>query len=660
MDPAVQATADKVREWCEGVQDGSIISCKWVKLAVERHYRDMAEGHLRGLYHDPDQVQTWVEFFRCLRHFEGQWAGEPIDLDPWQLFVVWNVFGWFRANGTRRFRVIYEEVARKTGKSTFLAGVGLGLLVIDGEPAPQVYSGAVDKQHARKVLHSKAETYVKHSPALRRRLNIKKTDGRISFADNDGYFEPLGKDSDVGEGFNPHATLFDELHAHRDRTMWDVIDSGQGARSQPLQWAITTAGFDVHSFCYTEIRDQVCQILEQVENDDDWFGIIFTLDEGDDWRDESVWPKANPQSYFLMQIDDFRRQARQAMRKPAAVNNFLTKRLNVWTSQAVKWVDIPYWRRSPAAPPESELRGRVCFSALDLSANTDLTALVHLFPVDDIADRFDWPDDIIDPEIAALFQDKPEQLQIIQNDRGELVVAAPEPAPEPEGPEDEQGLEEPEPEPEGPEAADLNAADIFTRHRFVAIPRFWIPATRLHDRERRDRVQYERWVNEGLIRVTPGSSIEYRDVQRDIQRDLSQFQIQRLAFDAWGPAGAIMQDLKQAGLKDDVPVSYGQKFGPMSPAMKTLERFYYNGQIAGLNNPVLLWMAANLQAKMDANENIRPDKQATRGQGQNVTKRIDGMVCLIMTIGVWLAAPVKQASVYESRGVFDPTAKPEG
>ncbi len=560
----VEATRQRVAAWCEGVLDGTIAACKWTRLAVERHLRDMETGHQRGLYHDPEAVQIWVDFFLCIHHFEGDFAGRPIELDEWELFIVWNVFGWMRADGTRRFRKAYNEIARKVGKSTFAAGIGLGGLMIDGEGGPQNYSAAVDKQHARKVLHSKAEKYVRRSPSLQRMLDIKKTDGRISFNSNDGIYEPLGKDSDLGEGFNPHITLFDELHAHKTREMWDVIDSAHGARSQPLDFVITTAGFDQTRFCYTEIRDYVTQILEQVIKDDEWFGIIFTIDEDDDWQDENCWRKANPQSYFDLQIEDMRRMARNASVKPASLNNFLTKRLNVWTTQHVKWVNMEEWKKSPPIIEAGKLKARPCYSALDLSANTDLTALVHFFPLDD--------------------------------------------------------------------------------GQFTIVPRFWIPADRIKDRERKDAAQYEKWVRQGLVTATPGNVIEYKTVKADIERDFDYFDIIKLAYDPWGPAEAIRQAMIDEGMDEEKMIAFRQGYASMSPAMKNLERLYLAGSIRGLNHPVMLWMASNLQAKIDPAENIKPDKSANVKSSRTSTNRIDGMVCLIMDVGIWMSAepPKKQ------------------
>jgi phage terminase large subunit-like protein len=562
-----------VHEWCDGVLDGTIPACRWTRLAVERHYRDLETGHERGLCHNPQAAQLWADFFLCLHHFEGDFAGRPIELDPWELFIIWNVFGWMRADGTRRFRKAYNEIARKVGKSTFAAGIGLGGMIIDGEGGPQNYSAAVDKQHARHVLHSKAEKYVRRSPSLRHRLNIAKTTGRISFDLNDGYYEPLGKDSDVGEGFNPHITLFDELHAHKTREMYDVIDSAHGARSQSLDFIITTAGFDQSCFCYTEIRDYVCQVLQGIIEDDEWFGCIWTIDDDDDWKDESCWPKANPQSYFDTQIDDMRRMARAAVQKPAALNNFLTKRLNVWTTQKIKWVNLDEWKKSPPIVAASELRGKACFSALDLSANIDLTGMVHLFPLGD--------------------------------------------------------------------------------DHLTIVPRFWIPADRIRDRERRDAAQYEAWVREGYITATPGNVIDYKVVIADIQRDFDQFDVQKLAYDPWGPAEAIRQDLIDDGMAADKMVVFRQGYASMSPAMKTLERLYLDGKIHGLNHPVMLWMASNVQARMDPAGNVKPDKSANRQGGVGTTtKRIDGFVCLVMCTGIWSTVEPAKPSVYKTRGLL--------
>ena len=568
-DISIQAEAlvKEVGAWCEAIVSGGIVACKWVRLAVERYLRDVETGGERGLWLDAESALSVVQFFEFLRHYEGDFAGEPIRLELWEKFIVMNVYGFRRADGTRRFRTAYNELARKNGKSTFAAGLGLYGLVADGENAPQIYSGAVTKKQARDVLHRKAEKYVKHSPTLQRNLNVSKVEGTISWDLNDGTYQTLGKDSDTQEGFNPHLTILDELHAHKDRTVWDVIDSAVGARSQPLVFVITTAGFNQAGICY-EQRDYACQVLEGGIEDDTFFGVIFTIDVGDDWRDEACWPKANPNLGISVRLDDMRRMATKAAKRPAELNNFLTKKLNVWTSQTVAWTNTAEWKESPPAVDETELIGKACFSGLDLSSNIDLTAVVHLFP---------WHD-----------------------------------------------------------------------HQLVVLPRFWIPADNIRERSRSDRVLYEKWVDEGLVTATDGNVIDYESVIGQVKADGSQFDVEQIGFDRWG-FEAIRQRLigDEGGIPEEKMVAFGQGYASMSPAMKKLEELYMAHRLIGLNHPVLLWMAGNVQAKSDPAENIKPVKGDGKGHS---TKRIDGIVALIMAIGLWSTVDM-QPSVYETRGL---------
>lgn len=199
-------------------------------------------------------------------------------------------------------------------------------------------------------------------------------------------WEPLGADADSLDGLNPHGAIIDELHAHRTREVWDVLISALGARTQPLVWAITTAGFDQHGICY-EVRSYAVEILEGRIKDDSWFAYIATIDEGDDPFDERVWPKANPNLGISLSLDYLRGEAEKAKAIPAAQNNFLTKHLNVWTNQAERWIPMALWDRNGEhmRVDESELKGRVCFGGLDLSSVSDITAWVLVFPRED-----DW------------------------------------------------------------------------------------------------------------------------------------------------------------------------------------------------------------------------------------------------------------------------------
>lgn len=367
---------------------GRVVASKLVRLACERHLRDLSEGHKRGIYFDPISAQRAIDFFQFLKHSKGEWAGQPFQLSPWQQFIVYSIFGWKKADVTRRFRVVHVEVARKNGKTTKLGGIGLYLLVADGEPGAEIYCAATKKDQAR-ILFNEVERMRKSSPSLKKMI--------LSFKDNlnipatNSKFEPLGSDEDTLDGLNPHGALVDELHAHKDRGLWDVLDTATGSRRQSLLMAITTAGFNRESVCYRQ-HEYGEKVLEQVIDDDSFFVFIACLDPGDDWEDERNWPKANPGLGVSVKLESLRVQANKAKNDPAALNAFLRLRLNVWTQQNTRWMPIEAWNecvgfsmagidaRVLRAQVLEQLAGKVCYAGLDLSSKIDLTAYVKLFP----------------------------------------------------------------------------------------------------------------------------------------------------------------------------------------------------------------------------------------------------------------------------------------
>lgn len=380
---------DPTTAYARAVVSGEITAGKFVRLACERHLRDLELAEARGYFWrpgDPENPEPGtaahaIGFFHHLKHYKGKWAGEPIVLSSWQTFIVGSLFGWRRADGKRRFRLSYTEVARKNGKSTLAGGIGLYMMVADGEEGAEVYSAATKKDQARIVFDS-AKAMVLKSPILRKRVGCFKNS--LAFLETFSKFEPLGADEDSLDGLNVHCALVDELHAHPKRGLWDVLETATGAREQPLMFAITTAGF-TRGVCY-EVRGYVLRILEELlpsdEATDATFGFIATIDEGDDWKDPAVWPKANPglcdpaDPYPL----DLGPAAQKAANLPAAQNNFLCKRLNVWTSQATRWLPMDAWDNCGDEVDPEALKGRLCFVGLDLSSTTDITARVNLFP----------------------------------------------------------------------------------------------------------------------------------------------------------------------------------------------------------------------------------------------------------------------------------------
>lgn len=371
-------------QYCDDVLSGRIVACKWVRLACERHRRDLATGASRGLRFDERRAQLPIAFFSLLKHSKGEWAGRTISLEPWQQFMLWVLFGWVRADGTRRFRTAYLEVARKNGKTTLAAGIGLYLMLADGEPGAEVYSAATKRDQAR-LSHAEATRMAKASPAVRREVRIFKDN--IHIQDTASKFEPLGADADTMDGLNVHGAIIDELHAHKTRDTWDVLETATGARRQPILFAITTAGYDRQSVCWQQ-HEYTEKVLERVIDDDAWFGMIFTLDEGDDWQDDRVWIKANPNLGVSKKWDDMRRKAARAREMPAALNAFLRLELDVWTQSDVRWVPFDHWQACGQAVDADGLRGRKCYAGLDLSSTTDVSAWVLVFPPESPEDSY--------------------------------------------------------------------------------------------------------------------------------------------------------------------------------------------------------------------------------------------------------------------------------
>lgn len=393
--------------YIDAVLSGEVVACRWVRLACERHRRDLVEGGERGLWFDRRAAMMAVAFFGVLRHSKGEWARQPIQLEPWQQAHLWMVFGWKRADGTRRFRTSYMEVARKNGKSTMAAGVGLYLLVADGEPGAEIFTAGTKLKQAR-IIHQEAIRMVKQSPALQRELVLFKDN--INSPKTFSKFEPLGADSETEDGLNVHGALIDELHAHPNGDMWDVLETATGSRRQPLIYAITTAGNNRETVCY-QMHDYTRKVLEGTIVDDSHYGIIYSLDrvqkQGDelgvgdieDWRNEDSWIKANPNLHVSKKLDNMQDKATKAAEIPGRLNAFLQKELNVWVSGESQWLLPEQWDKCRIRDVmEDDLRGRRCWMGLDLSKNTDITAAVYVFEPDDegivdVACRFWLPSD---------------------------------------------------------------------------------------------------------------------------------------------------------------------------------------------------------------------------------------------------------------------------
>lgn len=362
---------------------GEIVVGRLVGLAVERHYRDLQTAGDRGLVFMPEYSWHIIGYIeKYFVHIKGDLAGQPILLDPWQKFWTAVLYGWRRADGRRRFTRAYEEVARKNGKSTWKGPQGAYLFMMDGEAGAEVYAVATTREQAMTVFKPAFENFKRWrrvSPGVSRSFRVFEGMNQERIEAGASVFKPIASNADAQDGFNPSAVMFDELHAQKSREQWDVLESGFGARKQPLLSAITTAGFIQDGIC-TEIRSYLVSVLEGRRKDDDFFGYIYTLDEGDDPFAEKNWIKANPGLGRSKTVEYLRGMARKAKALPSALANFRTKDLNVWCNDAEGWIDLAVWDKGKRTVHASALAGRKCYGGLDLASVRDLTAFVLVFP----------------------------------------------------------------------------------------------------------------------------------------------------------------------------------------------------------------------------------------------------------------------------------------
>ncbi|WP_368155536.1 terminase large subunit, partial [Alistipes onderdonkii] len=364
--------------YADQVCSGAIPVCEYVRLAVERYYADLDRSLDKGWYFDKKAALRAIHFIEKLKHTKGEWAGQRFRLEPWQQFALWNIFGWKNADGTRRFRYAYIEIARKNGKTALSAGVGLYMLFADGESRPEVYSAATVKDQA-KICFSDAVEIVKATD-LKNYLTPYRNS--IVYELKGGTMKPLSSDYGTHDGLNPSCGIIDEFHAHKDSGMFDVIKSAFGARRQPLMFIITTAGFNKSGACYA-YRENVIKVLRGINRDDSLFGIIYTLDDKSEWDDPKMWIKSNPNLGVSLSTDYLADQVKDAKNRPEAVRNVMTKNVNLWVDAEWTWILDDAWMRCVGTTDPADMKGCACWGGLDLSNVSDITAYILLFHEND-------------------------------------------------------------------------------------------------------------------------------------------------------------------------------------------------------------------------------------------------------------------------------------
>lgn len=380
-------------DYANKVISGDIIACKYVKQACQRFIDDLAHGEKRGIYFNEKRAQHILDFYDFIPHVKGDLAGKPVELMESHIFILINLFGFTiplidektgkqkkdedgSLRYVRRFRTAYIEKARKNAKSFLASGIALYMTSADGEGGAEVYSAATTRDQARIVFEDAKSMIRRSKKTLGRLLEFNKL--AIFQLKTGSKFEPLSSDANSLDGLNIHCGVVDELHAHRTRDVWDVLETATGARSQSLILGITTAGTNKEGICY-EMREYTSKILQQLIEDDTTFGMIFTLDEEDDPFDGKNWIKANPALGIAKSYADMQRLAKKAQEQVAARNTFLTKHLNIWVSSSEAWIDMLKWEKCPPLEHPDKLKEMPLWVGVDLSNKIDICAAVKLW-----------------------------------------------------------------------------------------------------------------------------------------------------------------------------------------------------------------------------------------------------------------------------------------
>jgi phage terminase large subunit-like protein len=396
-----------VTQYALDVVAGRYVTGVYIRKAAERHLADLSND--RGLWFDEAAASKAIAFYALLRHYKGDLGREDngkgafIHLEPWQLFIIGAAFGWKRADGLRRFRRLYIEVAKKNGKTLLGAGLMLLLAFFDNEPGAECYSLATKEDQAKLSWSDGVQFAAKNASIAAR---IRKVGKRLVNETTASFWQPLGRDSDTGDqGINPHGFLVDELHVLDSQDPIDNVETATASRSQPMGAYITTAGVKRESVWAT-MRADALAVVEGRATDDSMLVLIYTLDEGDDPFDEAVWPKANPNLGVSVRVDALRDQAALAKRSPAKLAPFLRFRMNVPTGVATRAIDIDEWDAGSGLEAGEDYHDweervfagtRTGCGGLDLASVRDLTAFLFVSETDDggydVLCRFFCPED---------------------------------------------------------------------------------------------------------------------------------------------------------------------------------------------------------------------------------------------------------------------------
>lgn len=588
------SSLDRTNAYAEAVLSGEIVAGPHVRNACRRHFDDLEKGAERGLHFDVEAADRVFEFFEnVLKLSEGQFEGLPFKLHPSQAFILGSLFGWKRADGTRRFRRAYIEQGKGNGKSPMAGGIGLYGLLGDGEAGSQVYAAAAKREQAG-ILFADAVKMVRAAPALAKRIEFSGGPGReynMAHHPSGSFFRPVSRDTGKsGSGPRPYFVLADEVHELPDGKILEMLERGFKFRREPLLFMITNSGSDRNSICWAEHEWAIKVAAGNIDAvtdptyvgeplDDTTFAYVCALDEGDDpLNDPSCWAKANPLLGVTITEDYLAGVVAQAKNIPAKQNGILRLHFCVWTDADAAWMS-----REVVEPLMADFEpeeGAEVWLGLDLSQNRDITALAA---VTKVGERDGKP--LFDAWVEA-----------------------------------------------------------------------WTPGDTMQAREDRDKIPYTVWAREGYIHAPSGENINYRHVAQTLAEYSQQYKIQMVAYDRYA-FRRFEEDVEELGLAinfvehpqggtkkgkpTDEMVKAAERAGKQAEglwfpgSLRMLEDAMLEGRIRFKRNPVLV--SAIMSAVTDQ------DKWGNRWLAkQKSVNKIDAAVAMVMAFGAANAVHVEK------------------
>ena len=394
-----------IEKYYGGIKSGQIVVSDKVRRVFKHLAGKINDKNAQYIYDDA-KAQYAIDFIQTFcKHSKGKWGGKPVILELWQKAITAALFGFVdKDTGLREYRQLILIVARKNGKSTLASCLGLYLLVADGEAGPEIYSAATKKDQA-KIIWREACSMIKKSPALNKKLDLRVSVIRSRF--NEGTFEPLGSDSDKLDGLNVHGALIDELHALKDKNLYDVLIDGMTAREQPLCIITTTAG-TVRDNIYDLKYDECERIINGYDDpagykDETILPIVYELDKREEWTDPTCWAKANPGLGSIKNTQTLAQKVYQAQHDALRVKNLLCKDFNIRETSGEAFFTFDQLNNETTYDMK-DLKPKYGIGGFDLSETTDLTCATMLFCVRDdpniyIKQMYWIPEDLLEKRV---------------------------------------------------------------------------------------------------------------------------------------------------------------------------------------------------------------------------------------------------------------------